>query len=96
MKDDRSLQEQIEQLPPADVVATDSDPEDWLSVIRAEGHEMRFTGPPRITTDADGNMTGIEPGSTGPAATLGELNLTGPEWETLARHLINKYEGAKK
>lgn len=57
-------------------------------LIASEGQEVTITDSPTITDD--GVTDGISR-----VATLSHVSLTGPEWEELARHLIQKHENGE-
>lgn len=69
-----------------------TDHEMWIRVIKAEGSEVNTYQPGELLSDVDGDPLGVGP-SIIQSAMLGSLNLTGHEWEDLARYLIDKHEG---
>ena len=89
MSDD-PLRDALESIPPADVIPTrPTDAADLIEIIRMEGHDVTVSMPGEITLDADGTPTGINP-PTFSTATVGTVHLTGEQWETVARYLIEK------
>lgn len=69
------------------------DPRPLIDLIRREHTPVTVTEPGELIEDVDGRPLAV----TMPTSTvvhMGAVILTGPEWQTIARHLLAELEGA--